>query len=80
MTLHRRLRDLAPGLTPRSVIEKFAAVQMVDVHLPTTDRRTVILPRYTQPEKELKMLLSELRMILPPQPRPRITSDGKLAP
>ena len=30
------LHALAPGLTPRSVLEKFAAVQMIDVHLPTT--------------------------------------------
>ncbi len=79
VTLHRRLRDLAPGLTPRSVLEKFAALQMVDVHLPTTDGRTVIMPRYTQPEHELKMLLRELKMTLPPQPPPRITSHGKLA-
>jgi transposase len=78
VTLQRRLRDLAPGLTPRAVLEKFAAVQMVDVHLPTSDHRTVIMPRYTQPEKDLKMLLSEMKMTLPPQPRPRITSEGKL--
>jgi transposase len=30
---------LAPGLTPRSVLEKFAVMQMIDVHLPTTDGR-----------------------------------------
>ncbi len=42
VTLRRWLRDLAPGLTPRSVLEKFAAVQMIDVHLPTTDGRHVI--------------------------------------
>jgi hypothetical protein len=57
VTLRRRLRDLAPGLTPRSVLEKFSAVQMIDVHLPTTDGREVILTRYTQPEPELQMLL-----------------------
>jgi hypothetical protein len=39
VTLARRLHALAPGLTPRSVLEKFAAVQMIDVHLPTTDGR-----------------------------------------
>src|SRR6266511_2886829 len=50
VTLGRRLKDLAPGLTPRSVLEKFAALQMIDVHLPTTDGREVILTRYTQPE------------------------------
>ena len=57
VTLRRRLRDLAPGLTPRSVLEKFGAVQMIDVHLPTTDGRKVILSRYPQPEPELQMLL-----------------------
>ena len=74
MTLRRWLRDLAPGLTPRSVLEKFAAVQMIDVHLPTTDGRHVILPRYTQPEKELKVLLDQLKLTLPEQPPPRITT------
>src|SRR5439155_21468360 len=33
VTLERRLRDLAPGLSARVVLEKFAAVMMVDVHL-----------------------------------------------
>jgi hypothetical protein len=79
VTLHRWVRDLAPGLTPRSVLEKFAAVQMIDVHLPTTDGRHVILPRYTQPEKELQVLLHQLKLTLPEQPPPRITASGKLA-
>ena len=78
VTLRRWLRDLAPGLTPRSVLEKFAAVQMIDVHLPTTDGRHVILPRYTQPEKELQVLLDRMKLNLPEQPPPRITSAGKL--
>jgi hypothetical protein len=77
-TLQRRLRDLAPGLTVRSVLEKFAAVSMVDVHLPTTDGRTVIMPRYTQPEKDLRILLKRLKIELPAQPKPRITANGKL--
>jgi transposase len=79
VTLRRWLRDLAPGLTPRTVLEKFAAVQMIDVHLPTTDGRHVILPRYTQPEKELQVLLDQLKLTLPDQPPPRITTSGKLA-
>jgi transposase len=78
VTLRRWLRDLAPGLTPRSVLEKFAAVQMIDVHLPTTDGRHVILPRSTQPEKELQVLLDQLKLSLPEQPPPRITAAGKL--
>jgi hypothetical protein len=35
------------------VLEKFAALQMLDVHLPTTGGREIILSRYIQPEKEL---------------------------
>jgi len=79
VTLRRRLRDLAPGLTPRAVLEKFAAMQMIDVHLPTDDGRTVMLSRYTQPEKELQMLIEALRLELPAQPPPRITAKGELA-
>lgn len=78
VTLRRRLRDLAPGLTPRSVLEKFGAVQMIDVHLPTTDGRKVIMSRYTQPEPELQILLKQLRMPLPHQPPPRVTANGKV--
>ena len=73
VTLGRRLRDLAPGLTTRSVLEKFAAVQMLDVRIPTTDTREVVLTRYTQPERELELLLKELKLELPPQPPPKIT-------
>jgi hypothetical protein len=79
VTLRRWLRDLSPGLTPRSVLEKFAAVQMIDVHRPTTDGRQVILPRYTQPEKELQVWLHQLKVTLPEQPPPRITLAGRLA-
>jgi hypothetical protein len=78
VTLRRRLRDLAPGLTPRSVLEKFGAVQMIDVHLPTTDGRRVILSRYTQPEPELKILLQQLRLSLPNQPPPRVPANGEV--
>jgi len=77
VTLGRRLRDLAPGLTTRSVLEKFAAVQMLDVRIPTTDQREVILTRYTQPEPELALLLQELKLELPRQPPPKITAPAK---
>jgi transposase len=72
VTLRHRLRNLAPGLTPRAVIEKFNAVQMIDVHLPTTDGRFVIMPRYTQPEPELQVLLKQLHLSFPNQPSPRM--------
>ena len=72
VTLKQRLRTLAPGLTPNAALEKFAAMQMVDVHLPTTDGRYLILPRYTQPDKDQKILLSQLKLELPDQPPPKI--------
>jgi transposase len=74
VTLDRRLRDLAPGLTPRSVLEKLGAMQMIDVHLPTTDHREVILTRYTQPEPDQRLLLEKLKLKLPDQPPPKITA------
>lgn len=80
VTLSRRLHPLAPGLTPRSVIEKFAAVQMLDVHIPTTDGRELVLTRYTQPEPELKLLLQKLALELPAQPPPKITTAGVTPP
>jgi len=74
VTLTRRLHALAPGLTARSALEKFAAVQMIDVHLPTTDGREIRLTRYTHPEPELQLLIDRLKLRLPPQPPPRITT------
>ena len=72
--LRQGLRAVAGGLTPRAVLEKFSAVQRVDVHLPTTDGREVILTRHTQPEKELQVLLEQLKLTLPAQPPPKITA------
>ena len=72
VTLGRRLHALAPGLTTRSVLEKFAAVQMIDVHVPTTDGRELTLTRYTQPEPDLQLLLERLNLKLPGQPPPKI--------
>ena len=76
VTLRRRLKDLAPGLTTRSVLEKFKTVQMIDVHLPTTDGRRVIMARYTQPEPEVQMLLEQLRFSFPKQPPPRMVVNA----
>ena len=72
VTLKQRLRALAPVLTPRAVLEKFAAIQMLDVHFPTTDGPTIIFTRYTHPEKDHQLLLQQLKLRLPPQPPPRI--------
>ena len=74
VTLGGQLKALAPGLTPRAVLEKFAAVQMIDVYVPTTDGRELSLTRYTQPEPELKLLLEKLKLTLPAQAPPKITS------
>jgi transposase len=79
VTLGRRLHVLAPGLTPRSAIEKFAAVQMIDLHIPTTDGRELLLTRYTEPEPELALLIDKLKFVLPAQPSPKI-SPSQIAP
>jgi hypothetical protein len=76
VTLRHRLRSLAPGLTPRVALEKFGAVQMIDVHLPTTDGRKVIMSRHTRPEQDLRVLLTQLHLSLPDQPRPRMVIKG----
>jgi transposase len=73
VTLKANLRTLAGGTTPREVLAKFKTMQMVDVHLPTTDGRELTLSRYTQPEAEHRMLLDQLRLSLPCQPPPKIT-------
>ena len=72
VTLGRRLKHLASGLTTRSVLEKLGAMQMIDVHVPTSDGRELILSRYTQPEAEQKLLLAKLKLSLPEQPPPKI--------
>lgn len=77
VTLKQCLRTLAPGLTPRAVIEELSGIQMVDVHVPTTDGRQLVLSRYTQPEPEQKHLLQQLQLQLrlPGQP-PRIMGSA----
>ena len=77
VTLQQRLRALAPGLTSRAVIEKMTAIQMIDVHLPTTDGRMLILSRYTQPEPDHQLLLQRLHLTLPAQPPPKISQPGE---
>jgi len=74
VTLKNKLQIHAPGLTPTAVLEKLATVQMIDVWIPTCDGRWLVLPRYTQPAKDLQVLLEKLRMTLPAQPPPRITA------
>ena len=79
VSLGLRLKTLAPGLTARSALEKFSAVQMVDVHVPTTDGRELSLTRYTQPEPDLQLLIERLKLTLPAQPPPKITATQTIA-
>ena len=76
VTLRTKLKTLGPGLTPRAVLEKFATMQMIDVHLPIKDQpdKRLVMPRYTQPDKDMKLLLARMGMDLPCQPPPRIES------
>jgi len=75
ITIKQKIRALAPGLTPRVVLEKFSTIQMVDVYLPTTDGRSLILPRYTAPNKDLQILLKQMKMEIPSQLPPKIYSN-----
>ena len=79
VTLKQRLQALAPGLTPRAVLEKLATIQMLDVCLPTTDGRWLIMPRYTQPEPDQALMLHQLNLSLPSQPSPRIKAQEEQA-
>jgi len=75
VTLKNRLMMHAPGLTPSAVLETLATIQMIDVHIPTVDGRWLILPRYTQPEAQARLVLQKLKLALPAQPPPRITAN-----
>jgi hypothetical protein len=66
------LQEHAPGLPPRAVLEKLAAIQALDVWLPTTDGRCLVMPRYTEPDADVALLLHQLRLVLPQQPAPRL--------
>jgi transposase len=79
-TLRKHLQPAAPGLSPKAVLEQLAAIKMVDVCLPTSDGRWLIMPRYTEPEPEQQMLLEKLGLTLPPQPPPRIRGGKLLMP
>jgi transposase len=79
VTLKHMARQSASGLTPRSILEKFMTIQMIDVTIPTVDGRIVELPRYTQPDKDLQLLLHQLKLTLPAQPNPKVTQEGKVS-
>ena len=79
VTLRARLKPLAAGLTPRAVLDKLTAIKMLDVHFPTTDGRTLILSRHTEPDTDQKILIRQLGLSLPAQPLPRITAPIQTA-
>jgi len=83
VSLKHQLKAHAPGLTVRQALEKLAAMQMLDVHFPTTDARELIFTRHTEPERDQQLLLAKLGWTLPPQAPPRITeltpSPAKIA-
>ncbi len=72
VTLRKRLVAHAPGLTPRAVLETLSGILMLDVHVPLANGRELVMPRYTQPEAEHRLVLQKLGWDLPPQPPPRI--------
>jgi hypothetical protein len=80
VTLKNSLRNQAPGLSSQAVMEKLATIQMIDVWIPTRDRRWLVMPRYTQPSQEVQILLDKLHMELPKQPPPRIKATAAAAP
>ena len=80
VTLKHRLQRHAPGLTPRAVLEKLATIQMLDIAFPTTDGRSLVMPRYTEPDAEQALLLHQLNLALPQQPPPRITTLASSTP
>jgi len=76
VTLRQMARAHAPGLTPRSILEQMKTIQMIDVHVPTTDGRELKMSRYTKPEKAQQLLLSKLKFSLPPQSPPEISAGN----
>jgi hypothetical protein len=72
ITLRQRLRALAGGLMPPVAFEKLATLQLLDVRMPTTDGRELLLVRRTEPDRDVALLLARLGLTLPAQPPPRI--------
>jgi transposase len=80
VTLRKKLEVHAPGLTPQDVLKQLATIKMVDVCLPTTDSRWLVLPRYTEPEAPQQALLKKLKLELPKQPPPRLRGTHLMLP
>lgn len=78
VTLKQRLSARAPGLTPRAVLETLAGAPMLDLEVPTTDGRWLVMSRYTRPEQAVELWLARLKMKLPEPPPPRLSVERKL--
>jgi transposase len=76
VTLRKLARSYSPGLSPRSILEQMKAIQMIDIHIPTTDGRQLKMCRYTKADKAQQLLLSRLKLKLPPQPSPEISAEA----
>jgi hypothetical protein len=79
ITLRQQLRAVAAGLMPRVVFEKLATLQLLDVSVPTTDGRELLLVRHTEPTRDVALLLDLLGLQLPPQPLPKIRTPRSTA-
>jgi hypothetical protein len=75
VTLRQMARVHAPGLSPRSILDQMRSIQMIDIHIPTTDGRELRMSRYTTPDKSQQLMLSQLQLQLPAQLPPEITSE-----
>jgi len=76
ITLRQHLRKLSSGLMPRAVLEKLATIQLLDVCVPTTDKRELLLVRRTEPDQEVTLMLHQLGLTLPAQPPPKICQSS----
>ena len=72
ITLEKYNQAKATGLSARSVLARFAEIQMLDVSIPATDGREIRMKRYTRPEKTHQLLLDQLGLTLPAQAPPEI--------
>jgi hypothetical protein len=74
---HRVEQIQIPGVTHMAGFEPITHGRFCGDHrgIPTLDGRWLILPRYTQPDRDLQMLLEKIHLALPSQPPPRITAE-----
>lgn len=72
ITLLQYLRTLSGGLMPRADLEKFATIQLLNVCVPTTDGRELLLVRRTESDQAATGPVAETQLH-PAQPPPKIT-------